>query len=153
MLKYLNDTSTYLPTSVHKHLRMLLDDTLSYEHHLKFVLNKVKRKIDLLRKFQQILPIKSLITIYKSFLRSHLHYRDIFYERAFNESFHHYLESIQYNATIAITGAISGTFSEKLFQELGLQSMKSRLRFRKLCLFYKIFHHKSPSSSANSTNQ
>ena len=39
-------------TSVHKHLGMLLDDKLSYEHHLKFVLNKVKKTIDLLCKFQ-----------------------------------------------------------------------------------------------------
>ena len=43
-------------TSVHKHLGMLMDDKLSYEHHLKFVLNKIKKAIGLLRKFQQILP-------------------------------------------------------------------------------------------------
>ena len=53
--------------SVHKHLGMLLDDRLSYEHYLKSVLNKVKRTIGLLRKFQQILPRQSLIPIYKSF--------------------------------------------------------------------------------------
>ena len=43
-------------TSVHKQLRMLLDDKLSYEHRLKFVLNKIKKTISLLCKFQQILP-------------------------------------------------------------------------------------------------
>ena len=35
------------------------------------------------------------------------------------------LKSIQYNAAIAITVAITGTSSEKLFQELGLESLKS----------------------------
>ena len=113
-------------TSVHKHLGMLLDGKLSYEHHLKFVLNKVKKIIDLLRKFQKIVPRQFLITIYKSFIWPHLDYGDIVYDRAFNESFHKYLESIQYNAAIAITGAIRGTSSEKLFQELGLESLKSR---------------------------
>ena len=44
-----------------------------------------------------------------------------------------------------ITGAIRGTSSEKLFQELGLESLKSRRWLRKLCLFYKTFHKKSPS--------
>ena len=126
--------------SVHKHLGMLLDDKLSYEHHLKFVLNKIKKTIGLLRKFQQILPRQSLITIYKSLIRPHLDYGDTVYDRAFNESFHKNLESVQYNAAIAITGAIRGTSSEKLFQELGLESLKSRLWLRKLCLFYKIFH-------------
>ena len=107
-------------TSVHKHLVMLLDDKLSYEHHLKSVLNKVK---------------KTMAT----------DYGDIVYGRAFNESFHKYLEFIQYNAAIAITGAIRGTSSEKRFQELGLESLKSSRWLRKLCLFYKIFHKKSPS--------
>ena len=101
---------------------MLLDDNLSYEHHLKSVLNKVKKTIGLLRKFQQILPRQSLITIYKSFIQPHLDYGDIVYDRAFNESFHNYLKLIQYNAAIAITEAIRGTSSEKVFQGLGLKS-------------------------------
>ena len=74
-------------TSVHKHLGMLLDDKLSSEHHLKSVLNKVKKTISLYRKFQKILPRQSLITIYKSFIRHHLDYGDIVYDRAFNEYF------------------------------------------------------------------
>ena len=65
--------------------------------------------------------------------------------KPFNESFHKNLESIQYNVAKAITGAVRGTSSEKLFQELGLESSKSRRWLRKLCLFYKIFHEKSPS--------
>ena len=132
-------------TSVQKHLGMLLDDKLSYKHHLKFVLNKIKIAMGLLRKFQQILRRQSLITNYKSFIQPHLDYGDTVYDRAFNESFHKNLESIQYNTAIAITGAIRGTSSEKLFPKLGLESLKSRSCLRKLCLFYKIFHEKSPS--------
>ena len=87
-------------TSVHKHLEMLLDDKFSYEYHLKSVLSKVKTAIGLLHKFQQTLPRQSLIKIYKSFIRPHLDYGDIVYDRAFNESFHKSLESIQFNAAI-----------------------------------------------------
>ena len=93
-------------TPVHKHLGMLLNDKLSYEHHLKFVLNKVKKTIGLLRKFQESLTRQSLITIYKSFIRPHLDYGDIAFDRAFNELFYKNLESIQYNTTMAITRAI-----------------------------------------------
>ena len=85
-----------------------------------------------------------MITIYKSFIRPHLDYGDIVYDRTFNESFHKYLESIQYNTGIVITGAMKGTSSEKHFQELGLESLKWRRWLRKLFLFYKIFHEKSP---------
>ena len=45
---------TVSSTLVYKHLGMLLNDKLSYEHNLKFVLNKVKKTIGLLSKFQQI---------------------------------------------------------------------------------------------------
>ena len=130
--------------SVHKHLGMLLDDKLSYERHLKFVLNKVKKTIGLVRKFQQILPNQSLITIYKSFIRPHLDFGNIVYDKAFNESFPKNLTSIQYNPAIAITRAIRGTSSEKHFQNVGLEPLKSRCWLRKLCLFYKIFHKKFP---------
>ena len=105
---------------------MLFDNTWSSKHHFKFVLNKVKKTIGLLRQFQQISPRKSLITIYKSFIRPHLDYADIVYDWAFSESFHKNLESFQYNTAIAITGAIRGTSSKKPFQELGLESLKSR---------------------------
>ena len=124
---------------------MMLDSNLSYENHIKSILNNVSKAIGLLLKFQSILPWHSLITIYKTFIRSHLDYGDVIYDRGFNESFDQRLESIQYNAAIAITGTIRGTSSEKLFQELGLETLKSRRWFRKLYLFYKILHSKSPS--------
>ena len=124
---------------------MILDSNLSYEHHIKSILNKVNKAIGLLRKFQLILPTHSLIAIRKTFIRRHLHYDDVIYDRAFNESFHQHLESIQYDAAIAITGTIRETSSEKLFQKLELETLKSRRWFGKLYLFYKILHSKSPS--------
>ena len=104
---------------------MLLDYNLSYEHHLKFVLNKVKKKIDHC-KLQQSPPRQFLITIYRLFIWPHLDYGDIYYDQALKESFHKYLESIYYNAAIVMTGAVRSTSSEKLFQELGLESLKLR---------------------------
>ena len=109
-------------SQIHKHLEMILDSNLSYEHHIKSILNKVNKTIGLLRKFQFILSRHSLITIYKTFIRPHLDYGDVIYYRAFNESFHQRLKSIQYNVAIAITGTIRGTSSEKFLQELELEN-------------------------------
>ena len=113
-------------TTDHKHLGMMFDSKLSFDKQSKFVLKKINKTVGLLRKFQGILPRTSLITIYKSFARPHLDYDDIIYDQTFNESFHQRIESIQYNAAIAITYAIRGTSSEKLYQELGLESLRSR---------------------------
>ena len=48
------------------------------------------------------------------------------------------IERIQYNAALAITGAIKGTSYTKLYKELGLESLKFRGWFRRLCTFFKV---------------
>ena len=106
---------------------------------------KISKTVRLLQKFQVILPRTSLITIYKLFARPYLDYGDIIYDQTFNESFHQRIESVQYNAAIAIAGAIRGISSKKLCQELGLKSFRFRRWLRKLCLFYKIYKIESPS--------
>ena len=118
---------------------------LNFSEHIKSITKKVSKTMGLLRKFQQILPRSNLPTIYKTFIRSRLDYADIIYDQAYNSAFHDKLESIQYNACLAITGTIRGTSTEKIYQELGLESLKSRRWSRKLCHFYKIFNDKSPS--------
>ena len=128
-----------------KHLGLTLDVKLNFVEHIKNITQKISKTMGLLRRFQPILPRSSLLTIYKTFIRSQLDFADVIYDQACNSSFHEKLESIKYNACLAITGAIRGTSSEKLYQELGLESLKSRRWFRKLCHFYKILNEKSPS--------
>ena len=82
-------------------------------------------------RFRPILPRPFLLTIYKTFIRSQLDFADVIYDQPYNSSYYEKLESLQYNACRAITGAIRGTSSEKLYQELGLKSLKSRCSFRK----------------------
>ena len=118
---------------------MILDSKLSYENHLQSVFSRVNKAISFLRKFQPTLPRKSLLTIYKSFIRPHLDYGDVIYDRAYNESFHQNLESLQYSAAISITGAIRGTSSEKLFQELRLEDTG----WENYALFYKLIKEQS----------
>ena len=116
-----------------KHLGMQLDAKLNFENRLDNIMITVAKTTELLRKLQVVLPRPSLVTIYKAFIRPHLDYGDIIYDRAYNESFHQKLESIQYNAALAITGAIRGTSRAKLYQELGLESLQKRRWYRKLC--------------------
>ena len=72
----------------HKHLGMTLDSKLSYENVLQSVFSRANKTIGLLRKLQRTLQRKSLGTTYKSFIRPHLDYGDVVYDRASNESFH-----------------------------------------------------------------
>ena len=44
--------------------------------------------------------------IYKAFVRPHLDYGGIIYDEAYNETFHQKRGSVQYNACLALLGAI-----------------------------------------------
>ena len=79
--------NTVHQVALQKHLGMFLDYKLNFEEHLKTIVNKINKTIGLLRKFQNFLPTKSLLAIYKSFIRPHLNYGDIIYDQPYNTSF------------------------------------------------------------------
>ena len=82
--------------------------------------------MSLLRKLPNNLLRTLLVTIYKFFVRLHLDFEDILYDQTFNNSFHEKFELIQYNAALAITAAIRSSSGEKLYQELGFQSLQQQ---------------------------
>ena len=43
-----------------------------------------------------------------------------------NNTFHQKMESVQYNTALAIRGAVRGPSREKLYQELGLESLQQQ---------------------------
>ena len=52
---------------------------------------------------------------------------------------------VQYNAALIITGAFKGTSRDKIYQELGLESLADRRWTRKLIFFHKIILGLLPS--------
>ena len=114
-------------TSTQKYLGMFLDFRLDFQEHWKSLLKKVNKTVALLNKFQNILPRSALLTTYKCFVRSHLDYGDIIYDQAFSDSFHQNIESLQYNAALAITDAIEERRGKKVYQELGLEFLLTLL--------------------------
>ena len=121
---------------------MHLDKKLNFKEHLSKVESKVNKTTGIIRKLQNVLPRSARLTIYKSFIRPHLDNGNVIYDKAFNESFHAKLESLQYNATLAISGAIRGSSTEKIYGELGLEPLKSRSWYRKTGFLYKVLNHR-----------
>ena len=63
----------------------------------------------------------------------------LIFDQPENESFSSKIERVQYNASLTITGAIRGTSQEKLYQELGLESLRSRKKMVKaMVLFLQV---------------
>ena len=115
-----------------KHLGLL------YDEHNNAITSKFSKTIGLLPKLDNHLSWPPLITIYKSFKRPHVDYSDVMFDKAYKNSFQQRLESLQYKAWLARTGAIKGSSTEKLYLELWLESLQNREWFWKLCIFYKI---------------
>ena len=55
-----------------KRLGLALDSKLTINEHVNHILSNVNKSIGLLRKVQPVLPRSSILTIFKTFIRSHL---------------------------------------------------------------------------------
>ena len=55
-------------------------------------------------------------------------------------------EKVQYKACLAITGTIQGTSKRRIFDELGLISLRKRRWYKKLIFFYKIVNGLLPDN-------
>ena len=82
--------------------------------------------IGLIRRLSVILPRNALLSIYKSFMRPHLDYGDILYDKPSNDNFQNKMEKVQHRVCLAITGGIPGTSRERLYDKLGLHSLVKR---------------------------
>ena len=113
-LHFLNNPTNQKPLQEHR--GTYLDPKLDFLEHLKNIQAKVNKPIVLL-----LDPNLIMVTPYMTKLTMILFIKK--------------LESIQYDAALAITGAIRGTSSEKLYQGLGLKSLQQRRWYLKLCTF------------------
>ena len=121
-----------------KHLGIYLDEKLTFSHHIQEKMTKAMKGVGVIKILSKMLPLHSLLTICKSFVRPHFDYGDILNDQPNNKRSGQKIETVQYSAALAITSTIKGTSQIKLYNELGLESLEFRRWYRKLCLFYKI---------------
>ena len=89
-------------------------------------------------------------------MRPHLDYGDVVYQIPDKESkaldtknvtFHPLMarvESVQYEAACVVSGAWRGSSREKLYNDLGWESLYHRRNLRRLCLFYEVLKNNFP---------
>ena len=126
------------------YLGVVLDSNLNCNTHIDQKIKKCNKMIGLIRRLSVNLLRNALRTLYKSFVRSHLDYSDILYDKSSNDNFQNKMEKVQYRACLAITGGIQGTSREWLYDELGLHSLFKRHWRNKLVFFYKIVNRLLP---------
>ena len=70
-----------------KHLGIILDSKLDFNIHVDNKIKKCYRMIGIIKRLSVNVPRKALLTIYKSFIRPHLDYGDILYDKPENQHF------------------------------------------------------------------
>ena len=125
---------------------IILDKQLSFTSHMK-VLGTILR----LRKY---LPRTTFELIFKKSIRPHFVYGNIIFHQppeTMRFSFDTQLkplmqkiEFLQYNAALAITGAWRGTSTDRIYEELGWETLTNRTWYRRLSLFFLIANNQAP---------
>ena len=135
----------------HKHLGLIFDPKLSFIKHITEKVGIARKGIGIIKHLAPYLPVKSRDQIFKMHVRPHLDYCDMIYhipiktkEMSDGDSQRNLnylmrtLESTQYQAALAVSGAWKGTNRDKIYNELGWETLDERRMFRRLVQFYKI---------------
>ena len=140
--------------SDHKHLGLVLDSKLLFTKHINDKISIARKGIGVIKHLASYLPLKSRDQIYKMYVRPHLDYCDIIYhipviKNDFDSSLTlnyqmNALERTQYQAALAVSGTWKGTNRNKIYEELGWETLDQRRMFRRLVQFYKIMRDKTP---------
>ena len=131
----------------HKHLGMIFDSKLNFQSHIRAAILKARRGIGLIRYLSKYVSRNILNLTYKLYVRPHLDYGDILYHRYDPDmrlGFTQKLEQTQYSAALAVSGAWRGTDRQRLYNELGWETLYSRRWYRRLCHFFNLKNNQSP---------
>ena len=127
-----------------KHLGIILDEKLSFREHILEAIEKAKKGLSLMKFLSNLVNRKTLILTYTMHVRPYLEYGDIIFHDSAGYLMD-MLESIQYQAGLIATGCWRNTSREKLYKELGWESLSDRRNFRRLLTYHKILSHNAPA--------
>ena len=140
----LSFNNTTLETVVkHKHLGVELSTNLSWKDHATTISKKAGKKLNVLAKLKYLLDRKTLTTMYTSFIRPGLEYASIVFCNC-TETEEDILESVQKRAFKIITGGIVRYPTNYVYNEIGLETLKTRRNTNVFLFFFKIMHNMGP---------
>ena len=140
-----NDDNIHTAIS-QKYLGLVLDSKLDFnKYNISNKINKCNKIIGIMKKLSLFLSWKTLLTIYKSFVRPNFACTDVIQDKPFTEYFKTKSKMNQYRAALVITWTIKGSSRDRFYQEIGLESLADRRWSRKIFFFHKIVNGLLPS--------
>ena len=116
---------------------------MSWRNHIVQVYEKASKRLNMLKFDTYKLDRSILTSLYKSLIRPLMEYGDVVWNNCYDCD-SALLDSVQYEATRLVTGAIKGTSSARLYKELAWESLSIRRKLHILSQFYKIVKNLVP---------
>ena len=123
----LNNTITE-DVTVHEHLGLTLSSKLSWRGHILKIHQKASKKLNLLKPLKYNLSRCTLEVLFKSLMRSSLKYADVVWG-GFSESDSNLLDSLQIEGARVVTGALKGTNTVSLLNDLSWVELNVTKRY------------------------
>ena len=130
-------------TDSHKHLGLELNSKLTWKNHIDAITAIADKKLNLLTHLKYLLDRKTLLVMYQSFIRPSLEYGNVIWCNT-SEAENEILDKVQRRAARIITGGTISASVRCLYEELSLETLKSRRDRQILLMFHKIIHYKTP---------
>ena len=124
----------------HKHLGVTLTSSLSWDMHVTNIIKQVNMKLSMIYKVRE-LNRKTLDMMYKMHVRSCIDYCLPVYGPSLSATQVNKLDQLQYRAARMATMAMKFTSKEKIFKDLGWESIENRIKYLSISLFHKIHIH------------
>lgn len=124
-----------------KFLGVIIDQHLSWRHHIDHLCKTIYPVVSTLYRLRDILPIKTLLTIYKSFIQSRLDYCVVVYGNTYKTS----LQPLQVAQNTAIRTMLHMKKYESVrssYPLLNILPLNKSIQFRSLLLTHQILNRK-----------
>ena len=132
----------------HKHLGVILDDTLNWHPQIESITSKTQLSLNIMKHFKYIFSRNTLKVIYIYHVKSIINYGDILLGKL-SVYLTNLLETIQYQALCTVTGCVKGTSETKMREELGWNTLVECRQLHLACMIYKMVNNLVPSYLAN----
>ena len=124
----------------HKHLGLTFSTDLRFHTHINIVLRKMNMALGPIYPIAKFLTRSTLSGLYTTYIRPYHDYGDVAFDGHITTHDEIRLERLQNRIARLTTGAPLKTSSNRLRQEVGWETLKSRREMHRLTLLKKIIH-------------
>ena len=143
----LNGTTLYESNKI-KYLGIVMDDKLTWKHHISELSKKISKSIGIIYKMRKMCPQRVQMSLYYSLVHSHLNYGACVWGNA-DEIHLNKVRLLQKKVIRTISNADFNEHSGPLFKNLNILKLEDLFKMQYACLMWEYEHGNLPTCFKN----